>query len=268
MRLHVLKKDFEQFPLNETVQQWLFRDFATCANEWLKGQACFEAVGFDIEAMVRDFFFAYMKTPFREQPEGSRFNNCLWLSILARAFDPSVVVDSGTFEGASAWALSFGALNAEVWSFDIDLSALRWRAPRVQYRQQDWTEVEFGARSGQRTLVYFDDHVDQARRLLEAQERGFGMAVFDDDFPVIPALQMAHGGSAFPKIEFVLSEELRREKEISWRSRARTFRWPVDVAYLDRARAAIAVVERLPNTSSITGIHQTPYSVVKIQPLT
>jgi L-alanine-DL-glutamate epimerase-like enolase superfamily enzyme len=70
----------------------------------------------------------------------------------------------------------------------------------------------------------------------------------------------------FPKIEFVLNEELRREKEIVWKSGSRTLRWSVDAGYLDRARQVIAVTERLPDTSLMTGIHQAPYRVVKIKP--
>jgi hypothetical protein len=139
--------------------------------------------------------------------------------------------------------------------------------PGVKYREHDWTEHDFGARTEQRTLAYFDDHLDQARRLLEAQERNFNVAIFDDDFPVVPALSMSHGGLAFPKIEFVLNDELRKEKEIVWESRGRSFRWAVNAAYLDRARAAIASTDRLPNTSLLTGLHQTPYRIVKLQPL-
>jgi len=266
IRLTRITRDFEEYPLSETIQQWLFRDLAARADGWLKDQHCFEAVSFDTEAWVKKFCLSYLKSPFREQSGGSRFNNLLWLSLLSRASAPTVIIDSGTFKGASAWALSLGAPNAEVWSFDIDLSQVKWKVPGVRYREQDWAESDLGERLGSRTLIYFDDHVDQARRLLEAHERGVGLAIFDDDFPVFPALQMAHGGNSFPKIEFVLSDELRCEKEIAWTTGHRTFRWPVDVAYLDRARDVIAVSERLPDTSSITGVHQTPYRVVKMRP--
>lgn len=265
LQLNKVAVDFEQAPLNESIPKWLFRDFAACAETWLKNQECFEAVPFDTEAFVKDFYFSFLKSPFRGQSGGSRFNNSLWLALLARAFGPSLVIDSGTFQGASAWALKFGAPQAEVWSFDIDLSQIKWRTPGVEFREQDWTNFDFAAHPGHRTLVYFDDHLDQARRLLEAHERGVELAIFDDDFPVLPALAMSHGGNAFPKIEFVLSDELRHEKEVSWTSGGRTWRWPVDAAYLDRARDVIAVADRVPNTSSLTGIHQTPYRVVKIR---
>jgi hypothetical protein len=78
---------------------------------------------------------------------------------------------------------------------------------------------------------------------------------------------MSRDGMAFPKIEFVLSDELRNEKEIVWKSGDRTLRWPVDAAYLEGGRNLIAATDRLPNTSLVTGLHQTPYRVVKPKPL-
>jgi len=267
MRLNLIELDFDSYPLNATFQNSLFRELAQYADTWIKNQALFNAVNFDTEATVRELFFAYMKSPFREPGGGSRFNNLVWLSLLARAFNPAVIVDSGTFRGASAWALKFGAPNAEVWSFDIDMSRIELRTPGVEYREQDWTTFDFGERMGPQTLVYFDDHLDQVRRLSEAHKRNVGLAVFDDDFPVVPALPMFGEGMAFPKIEFVLSDELRNEKEIVWKSGSRTLRWPVDAAYLERGRNLIAVTDRLPNTSLVTGLHQTPYRVVKPKPL-
>jgi hypothetical protein len=266
MCLNPIVLDFKKYPLNETIQNALFREFAVCADEWLRRQDCFQPVSFDVEATVREFFFSYLESPFRVPVGGSRFNNLLWLSLLARAFDPAVIIESGTFKGGSSWALKFGAPNAEVWSFDIVHSQIKLRTPGVQYRKQDWSTFDFGERLGKRALAYFDDHMDQARRLLEAHERNIPLAIFDDDCPVVPALLRARRGMTFPKIEFVLNEELRREKEIVWKSGSRTLRWSVDAGYLDRARQVIAVTERLPDTSLMTGIHQAPYRVVKIKP--
>ncbi len=257
--------DLDAYPVNGTLQQALFSELAAIADAWLARQSCFEAVPFDTEAAVREFFFSYLEGPFRSQYYGSRFNNALWLALLARAYNPETIVESGTFEGASAWALKFGAPGAEVLSFDIDMSRVLSRTPGVEYLEQDWTTFDLASRAGKRTLIYFDDHLDQARRLLEAHERKIGLAIFDDDFPAFPAVSMANGGKAFPKIEFVLNDALRQEKEIVWKSGKETLRWPVDAAYLDRARRLIAATDRLPNTSLVTGIHQTPYRIVKIE---
>jgi hypothetical protein len=263
LRLAAIERDFEARTLDESVQDMLFRDLARTMGGYLETQRLFTPIPFDIEAAVRDFYFRYLDSPYRDQFGGSRFNNCLWLYLIARSFDPGRVIDSGAYRGASAWAFALGAPDAEILSFDIDLSHLSHRAPGVRYLQSDWTEFDLG--TGVRTLCYFDDHVDQARRLLESHARGIELAIFDDDFPVVPALAMSHDGGAFPKIEFVLDEALRNQAALRWSRSGRVFEWPVDATYLDRARAAIAATERLPDTSRFTGIQQTPYRIVKLR---
>lgn len=263
LRLAPVERDFDARPLDKAVQDMLFRDLARSMGGYLEAQHLFAPVPFDVEAAARDFYFRYLESPYRDQFGGSRFNNCLWLCLIARALNPDVIIDSGAYRGASAWAFALGAPGAEILSFDLDLSHLRHRAPGVQYLQCDWMDFDFGARA--RTLCYFDDHVDQARRLLEAHARGVEMAIFDDDFPVVSALAMAHDGNAFPKIEFVLNDALRKQSSLRWSRGARVHEWPVDGAYLDRARAVIAATERLPDTSLITGIQQTPYRIVSLR---
>ena len=44
--------DFEQYPMNENIQQALFCELAASAREWLKRQNCFEATSFDITGAV------------------------------------------------------------------------------------------------------------------------------------------------------------------------------------------------------------------------
>lgn len=175
---------------------------------------------------------------------------------------PDLVIDSGTFRGASAWA--FSAAGAKVHSFDIDLSRLARTSDHVAYSQCDWTQFDWKDFDFSRTLIYFDDHLDQVKRLIEAAQHGIPLAIFDDDFPVSSFAPMAHGGAALPKIEFVLDSELREWREISWLDHGQHHSFPIDPSYLDRARALIAATDRLPDTSMITGIQQTPYRLVRI----
>ena len=220
----------------------------------------------DTLAVVGRFYEAYLASPFRDQGGGSRFNNLLWLHLLARVSRPTLIVDSGTYRGASAWALASGAPGCPVLSFDLDLAAIALRAPGVVYVQSDWTAHDFAGHDLAGGIAYFDDHVDQGARLSQAAERGIGRLVFDDDFPLTSFASMAHDGAALPKIEFVLDRSLDQVDEVTWRSRGREFRWPVNHARLAEVRAKIAATERLPNTSLITGIHQTPYRLVRARP--
>ncbi len=238
----------------------LFKALSTEISIWLKSQTTIPGLrSFDVETEVSGFYHDWIQSPFRQPFGGSRFNNALWLDIIAKAYAPEVIIDSGTFQGASAWALSRGAPDAQVFSFDIDLSNLLWRSDRVTFREQDWASM--GRMHRKRSLVYFDDHVDQVRRLLEASKLGVSVAIFDDDFAVTSFASMAHDGASLPKVEFILDETLADGEELTWIAKGKLRRWLVDRSYLDRAKKTIKATERLPNLSMITGIWQTPYRI-------
>jgi len=244
----------------------MFRALAATLEPWLAHQSVMQATArFDLVPEIADFYADYLRTPFREKGGGSRFNNLLCLNLIAKLTAPPLIIDSGTYTGASAWALSRGAPAARVLSFDIDLSHVALRAPGVRYIESDWTSAEFPGGEARAGFCYFDDHVDQARRLIEAAERGFGLAIFDDDFALGAFPAMARDASVLPKIEMVLDPSLEDGEEIVWLSRGVRRSWRVDAAYLARARAHVAAADRMPNTSLVTGIHQTPYRLVALR---
>lgn len=255
--------DFDSRVENRAALDRMFRELADAAEHWLGAQTLFEHRPFPAKEGVAEFYEAYIASPYRQPYGGSRFNNLVWLYLIARSYRPTIIVDSGTYQGASAWALSQGApAGTPLYSFDIDLSQLKGKVDAT-YMECDWLGHDF-TEDRSRGLCYFDDHVDQARRLIEARDKGFPLAIFDDDFPVTSFAQMAHDGRALPKVEMVLDEQLRGEATLRWSSGGRLHSWDVDAAYLDRARQTIAATDRLPNTSLVTGIHQTPYRVVKL----
>lgn len=265
LRLTAVDEDFHYRPAGYALDR-MASDLAECFATWADAQSVFpidaSRCGSDT---VRDFFDAYVGSRFRLNAGGSRFNNLLWLHLIARSMRPSLVVDSGTFTGASAWSLALGAPDASVFSFDIDMSRLRHRDPRVKYYCMDWMQSDWRRVPTGEALCFFDDHVDQARRLTEAHARGLRYLVFDDDFPCTSFAPMAHGGSALPKISFVLDSELDRVDRLEWRCGKSQAAWAVSHARIAEARALIECTARLPNTSLITGIHQTPFRLVRLK---
>jgi hypothetical protein len=113
---------------------------------------------------------------------------------------------------------------------------------------------------------YFDDHVDQGRRLTEAVERDCDLAIFDDDFSVLSFVTMAHSGAALPKVSFILDETLEDGELIQWIAGGKQYAWRAKRADLDRLRSLIAKTDRLPDISSLVGLGQLPYRVLALKP--
>jgi hypothetical protein len=241
----------------------IFRQVAAAADGWLQTQAIApRRQSFDVEHEVRGFFGDYLASPFRGPNGGSRVGNLLWLNLLAKALAPDVIVDSGTFKGASAWALARGNPKARILSFDIDMSHVLLRVPGVDYIQSDWTQHPV---TGQNILCYFDDHVDQCRRVREAFERGASTLVFDDDYDVTQFAPMAHGGFSLPKLSFCFDESLQEGEVIAWREGGRRYEWTVPKAELDRVRGMTEHYQRLPDLSTPFGVDQMPYSIAALR---
>ncbi|MFO1248265.1 MAG: hypothetical protein U1E93_08610 [Alphaproteobacteria bacterium] len=256
-------RDLEDFLEPGKFRDRIFRQAAQSADGWLKTQNFApQHRSFDVEQEVRAFFDDYCASPFRDPFGGSRIGNLLWLNLLAKAFAPAVMVDSGTYKGASAWALSRGNPGARLMSFDIDMSHLLLRVPGVEYIQADWTQHAIESAD---IFCYFDDHVDQCRRVREAAARGVSLAVFDDDYDVTQFPPMAHGGFSLPKLSFCFDDGLADGDVIAWREGGKRHAWPVPKAELDAVRALVTRYERLPDISVPFGVDQMPYSIAALK---
>src|SRR6476646_4563733 len=82
----------------------LYKALAAQPEKWLERQNLFAIKDhFSVEEAVELFYNKYLSSPFRTALGGSGFNNLLWLYLIARSAKPAVIIDSGTFTGASAW---------------------------------------------------------------------------------------------------------------------------------------------------------------------
>lgn len=261
-----VKTEFQARLVSETHLSRMFSILAQAASDFLASQQILTInQRFDIEAEIGRFYRSYLDSPFTRFAGGSRIGNLLWLDLIAKWTAPDVIIDSGTYRGASAWALAQGAPKARILSFDIDLSNLALRCENVEYIEKDWTSLDFDTIEKTRSFCYFDDHVDQGRRLKEAADRGFPLAIFDDDFTVYGFAPMAHGGFAIPKISFLLDDSLADGEVIEWVEGAQRFSWTVDRKKLDALKGLISATERLPNLVEPLAIDQLPYRLVAIK---
>lgn len=119
-------------------------------------------------------------------------SEAFWLWSICRDLMPKFVVESGTHHGYSAWWLMRGrdaqvvdGKTVKLITIDPDQSQVRSEVARelsVNWEHQtlDFSEQCFQGAQG---LVFFDDHVDQGKRLREAADKGFRHLLFHDVYP-------------------------------------------------------------------------------------
>ena len=75
----------------------------------------------------------------------------------------------------------------------------------------------------ERSIIFFDDHINQARRIQEAHRRGFKWAFFDDN--VTPEQFYRVGIPPLPTIDMLYNYRLKDGDTITWELQGDTTRF-------------------------------------------
>ena len=192
----------------------------------------------------------YDQRPVTDNRGGSGFNDSLWLYLLARAFTPRLIVESGSHKGHSAWLFRQACPQAEIHSFDISWDHLAYRDTGVSYHKHDWSEADLNSGNPLESLAFFDDHISHARRIEEAWARGFRLLLLDDNFP---AHQLhATGGPPVPSLAMLLDPTLTDGQEIAWTRNGKAYAFVFREAEAAPARALVAEQLVLPELAPVT----------------
>lgn len=154
-----------------------------------------------VPSLVRHFWELIPSAPVRQRRGGSGFNGALQLYVAMRALQPRVVIESGVFRGLTTWIIRQACPEAEIHCHDPDLSGLQYRDARARYSRDDWSTANWSGIDPAATVAFFDDHVAQGSRVVQARERRIARLLFDDD--AAGHRIHAHGGPAHPTITMI-----------------------------------------------------------------
>lgn len=181
----------------------------------------------EMEKWVLDAMDLYEKRPIEDNSGGGTFNNMLWIYLLARALEPETIIESGVWKGQSTFFLHKAAPGAAIKAFDISFKRLEYRNSEVQYCEHDWTLADWDVKCGSKTLAFFDDHINQARRILEAKERGLKYLIFDDNLPFY--MSYKDRPRNLPTIEMLYDDSLPSEMHLEWTFYGKSYEASLDM---------------------------------------
>ncbi len=266
LSLTVNRHDMDSYFRSERQRRMLIDDTASAMDQFLREQSVFPVSGSDrIGALVDEFFGLYRRRSQQYIAGGSGFNSLLWLFVLARLLQPRLIVESGVFTGSSTWALRQGAPDARIESFDLDLGMVAYRDGNAFLHEHDWSEFRFDRVDPETTLCFFDDHVDQVRRVIEAGNWGMRYLIFDDNTP-LRQLHQANSPEFAPMFDFMFDATLQPEEVVAWTIRGRELEWKCDADYLQKGRAWVDDHCKVADLSQVnTMMPTTPLTLVRIK---
>ena len=219
----------------------------------------------ELGAWVAEFFRIHAHSPAGDNAGGSGVNDSLWLFVLARALRPERIVESGTHRGHSAWVFHRACPGVPIDTFDVNTSRLAWSHELLHAHQGDWTQTVGADPANARALVFFDDHINHARRVAEAHTRGFRWVLVDDNFA---ATQVhATGGPPLPSLAMLFDPDVVPGDEIAWSRGGKDDAWTDTAEAEHGARELIESYDPLPELGEITRLPPgSGLSLVRLKP--
>jgi hypothetical protein len=186
---------------------------------------------------VRQFFQIWGRRPYYDNTGGSGFHNAFWLYLITAGLQPDLIVESGVWKGHASWLFKQAAPESEIHGFDISLKRLEFTHSEVTFYEQDWGEFQFTSPSLERSLVFFDCHVNHAQRILEAKNKGFKHLLFDDN-PPLPKIY-SYGQPGFPTAHMLWDGDITSEDPVLWMWKGKPHQESLDANQAWKARDLI-----------------------------
>lgn len=207
--------DFDSFMLTTDYARRLREELCSVVYEFvsneLKLKPCTRQ---ELQDIVDEFFKIYPKRPVVENVGGSGFHNCFWLYVISRYLNPSLIVESGVLKGQTAWIFAQACPGATIHCFDIDLRRLVYKSESINWHEMDWGEFKFESVDPKNSLCFFDDHINQAKRVREAYDKGFRILIFDDNPPAHKIYSFGKPG--VPTIDMLLDNNVEPGVLMEW----------------------------------------------------
>lgn len=102
--------------------------------------------------------------------------------FIAKWLSPDIIVESGIWKGQSTWLLEKACPNAKIISIDINLSNREYISNRAIYSDKDFSKHD-RSNITDKSLVFFDDHQNEYKRLQQCKWFGFKHIIFEDNYP-------------------------------------------------------------------------------------
>jgi hypothetical protein len=148
-------------------------------------------LGFTIVSNDNDEFISIFLSLLKEAnannligPGGVPEKSYLCLSCLIYLLEPELYVESGFFKGSTLLAAAKSSKVKKIIGFDPNHLNLHEDVKNyptsMELHKSDFNTYSFESTNLENSLVFFDDHISTAHRIIESYDKGFKSLIFDD----------------------------------------------------------------------------------------
>lgn len=137
-----------------------------------------------IEKLMTEFLKLYDARPIKNNDGGVKSVGAFSLWFFLRRIKPSLVIESGVWKGLTTWVIEKSVPEANLICLDPQPEIRQYTSENASYPAMDFADMDFGDKDLSKALVFFDDHQNAYKRVLQACEKGFTHLIFDDNYPI------------------------------------------------------------------------------------
>jgi len=230
-------------------KELLIKELADYGNQFFSNDYFTSAESPDLPVLINDFFELYINRSLTDNTHGSGFHNAFWIYLFARILNPDLIVESGVWKAHTTWLLEQACPNSVIYGFDPKLHHVEYKNLNAKLIKMDWSTYQLPEFDPEKAFVFFDCHVNNAQRILEAKDKGFKHIIIDDNPPVhrlfslmpgIPTAAMLHSGLGI------------ENPEISWVWNGEEVTKPINIDEARRAKDLIKIHRVFPDVGGPT----------------
>ncbi len=135
----------------------------------------------ELEKEIENFYEIYENRPIKDNKGGMKFPHAFALYFILKKINPSVVIESGIFQGQSTWLIENTLPKADLICIDIDLSKRKYISKKAYYSNIDF-KFQNLSKLSENSLVMFDDHINHLERIKQAYFFGIKNIILDDNY--------------------------------------------------------------------------------------
>lgn len=144
------------------------------------------------DADFLEFLNLYKSRPIAKNVHGMRSHGNFFLWYLLKQIQPTLVIESGVLRGQSTWTIEKAVPNARIIAIDPKLSRIKYKSKNATYTTTDFSVLEIPQETQGPIVCFFDDHVSDFDRVLQAYEKGIKHLIFDDNFGACDESEVYH----------------------------------------------------------------------------